>query len=110
MQNSEEYLPVLEKLIVNAGAVLGGGMLEILLSENDLALPLNLGKLEKEIFDKISVETHFGLSNQQITDVGVIVKTIDNQFFVDNTFESIFNRRERELRLKIAQILFSDVD
>ena len=110
VQNSEEYLPVLEKLIVNAGAVLGGGMLEILLSENDLALPLNLGKLEKEIFDKINVETHFGLSNQQITDVGVIVKTIDNQFFVDNTFESIFNRRERELRLKIAQILFSDVD
>ena len=110
IQNSEEYLQIIEKLIVDAGAVLGGGMLEIFLSENDLALPLNLGKLEKEIFDKISVETHFGLSNQQITDVGVIVKTIDNQFFVDNTFESIFNRRERELRLKIAQILFSDVD
>jgi vacuolar-type H+-ATPase subunit E/Vma4 len=110
MQNSEQYLQVLEKLIVDAGAVLGGGMLEVLLNENDLALSLNLDKLEKEVSDRIGVETHLGLSDQQITDIGVIIKTIDNRFFVDNTFESILSRRERVLRLKIAQILFSNVD
>jgi vacuolar-type H+-ATPase subunit E/Vma4 len=110
MQNSKEYLQVLEKLIVDAGTVLGGGMLEVLLNENDSVLSLDLDKLEKEISDRICMETHLVLSEQQIIDVGVIVKTIDNRFFVDNTFESIFSRRERELRLKIAQILFSNVD
>ncbi len=110
MQNSEEYVPILEKLIIDAGAVLGGGALEVLLNENDTKLHLKLDKLVKEIFDRSGIKTHIRFSDQQIKDVGVIVKTIDNRIFVDNTFEGILNRRERELRLKIAQILFSNVD
>jgi len=110
MQNSEEYFPILEKLIVDASAVLGGGVLEVLLNENDTKLPLKLDKLVKEISDRIGMETHLRFSEQQITEVGVIVRTIDNRIFVDNTFEGILSRRERELRLKIAQILFSQVD
>ena len=110
MQKSEEYLQVLGKLITDAAAVLGGGMLEVLLCRKDLALPLKFDILEKEISDRIGLETHLSLSDQQITDVGVIVKTIDNRFFVDNTFKGILSRRERKLRLKIAQILFSNVD
>jgi V/A-type H+-transporting ATPase subunit E len=110
MQNSEEYFPVLEKLIVDAGTVLGGGMLEILLNENDSALPLKLDRLEKEISDRIGVDTQLRFSDQHITAVGVIVKTVDDRIFVDNTFEAILSRRKRELRLKIAQILFSNVD
>ena len=110
MQKSEEYLQVLGKLITDAAAVLGGGMLEVLLCRKDLALPLKFDILEKEISDRIGLETNLSLSDQQITDVGVIVKTIDNRFFVDNTFKGILSRRERKLRLKIAQILFSNVD
>jgi len=110
MQNSEEYFPVLEKLIVDAGTVLGGGMLEILLNENDSALPLKLDRLEKEISDRIGVDTQLRFSDQHITAVGVIVKTVNDRIFVNNTFEAILSRRERELRLKIAQILFSNVD
>jgi len=110
MQNSEEYVPILEKLIVDAGAVLGGGVLEVLLNENDTKLPLKLDKLVKEISDRTDMETHLRFSEQQITEVGVIVRTIDNRIFVDNTFAGILSRRERELRLKIAQILFSQVD
>jgi vacuolar-type H+-ATPase subunit E/Vma4 len=109
MQKSEEYLQVLRKLITDAAAVLGGGMLEVLLCEKDLALPLNFDVLEKEISDRIGLDTNLRLSDQQIMDVGVIVKTVDNRFFVDNTFKGILGRRERELRLKIAQILFSNV-
>jgi len=108
-QKSEEYLQVLRKLITDAAAVLGGGMLEVLLCEKDLALPLNFDVLEKEISDRIGLDTNLRLSDQQIMDVGVIVKTVDNRFFVDNTFKGILSRRERELRLKIAQILFSNV-
>ncbi len=107
LQKSEEYLPVLEKLIVDAGTVLDGGTLEVMLNENDLSLPLKLNKLEKKIADGTGVKTRLKISKQQIKAVGVIVKTNDGKIFVDNTFEAILSRRERELRLKIARILFS---
>ena len=107
LQKSEEYLPVLEKLIVDAGTVLDGGTLEVVLNENDSSLPLKLNKLEKKIADGTGVKTQLKISKQQIKAVGVIVKTNDGKIFVDNTFEAILSRRERELRLKIARILFS---
>ncbi|MDH5691208.1 MAG: V-type ATP synthase subunit E family protein [Candidatus Bathyarchaeota archaeon] len=107
LQKSEEYLPVLEKLIVDAGTVLDGETLEVMLNENDSSLPLKLNKLEKKIADETGVKTQLKISKQQIKAVGVIVKTNDGKIFVDNTFEAILSRRERELRLKIARILFS---
>jgi len=107
LQKSEEYLPVLEKLIVDAGTVLDGGTLEVMLNKNDSSLPLKLNKLEKKIADGTGVKTRLKISKQQIKAVGVIVKTNDGKIFVDNTFEAILSRRERELRLKIARILFS---
>ena len=107
LQKSEEYLPVLEKLIVDAGIVLGGGTLEVMLNENDSSLPLKLNKLEKKIADGTGVKTRLKISKQQTKAVGVMVKTVDGKIFVDNTFEAILSRRERELRLKIARILFS---
>jgi V/A-type H+/Na+-transporting ATPase subunit E len=110
MQNSKEYFPILEKLIVDSAAVLDGGILEVLLNKKDSALPLKLDKLEKEISDRIGVKTQLKFSDQHITAVGVIVKTVDERIFVNNTFEVILSRRERELRLKIAQILFSNVN
>lgn len=107
LQKSEEYLPVLEKLIVDAGTVLDGGTLEVMLNENDSSLPLKLNKLEKKIADGTGVKTRLKISKQQIKAVGVIVKTNDGKIFVDNTFEAILSRREREHRLKTARILFS---
>ena len=108
LKKSEAYVPVLEKLIVDAGAVLGGGMLEVVLNENDSTL-VKLNKLEKKISDRSSVDTQLKFSEQKTKAVGVIVKTIDDRIFVDNTFEAILSRRERELRLKITRILFSNV-
>ena len=107
LQKSEKYLPVLEKLIVDAGIVLDGGTLEIVLNEDDSSLPLKLNKLEEKIADGTGVKTQLKISKQQTKAVGVIVKTVDGKIFVDNTFEAILSRRERELRLKIARILFS---
>jgi vacuolar-type H+-ATPase subunit E/Vma4 len=106
LQKTKEYQPVIEKLIVDAGTVLGGGALEVVLNENDSSLPLKLSKLEKKIAEKTGAKTQLKLSKQQIKAVGVTVKTSNGKIFVDNTFESILKRRERELRLKIARILF----
>ena len=106
LQKSEEYLPVLEKLIVDAGTVLDDGTLEVMLNENDSSLPLKLNKLEKKIADGTGVKTQLKISKQQIKAVGAIVKTKDGKIFVDNTFEAILSRRERELKLKIANFVF----
>ena len=107
MQKSKDYLPVLEKMIVDAGTVLGGGTLEVVLNEKDSSLRLKLDKLEKKIADSTGAKTQLKVSGQQIEAVGVIVKTVDGRAFVDNTFEAILRRHERELRLKIARILFT---
>jgi vacuolar-type H+-ATPase subunit E/Vma4 len=110
MQNSEKYVTALRKLIVEACTVLGGGMLEVVLNKKDSTSALEIGKLEKKISDRSGVQSHLKVSEQKTEAVGVIVKTADDKIFVDNTFEAIFNRRERELRLKVAQILFNNMD
>jgi vacuolar-type H+-ATPase subunit E/Vma4 len=107
LQKSEDYLLVLEKLILDAGLVLGGGTLEVVLNENDSPLALKLNKLERKIANATSIKTRIIISKQQIKAVGVIVRTVDGRIFVDNTFEAIIQRREKELRSKIARILFS---
>ena len=64
-------------------------------------------KLEKEITAQTGVKTKLCLSEEHIATAGVVVKAVDNRVFVDNTFESILRRREKELKPKIAKILFS---
>jgi len=108
LQKSEEYPSILEKLIVNAGTVLNGSKLEVVLSENDSSLPLKLDILAKKIADRTGVKTQLKVSKRTITDAGVIVKTADGLIFVDNTFEAILSRRERELKLKVARIFFNN--
>lgn len=102
-----EYLSFLEKLIIDAGIVLGGGMLEVILNEKDSSLPLKINKLEKKITDRTGLKTRLKISKKQSKALGAIVKIVDGKIFVDNTYDAIFDRHERELKLKIARILFS---
>lgn len=104
-----DYVPVIENLIVEAGTVLGGGLLEILLTDKDSTLPLNFNKMKKQIAKNTGVKTKLKLSKEKSKDAGVIVKGEDGQIFVDNTFEAILKRRKKELALKASKILFSEL-
>ena len=110
LRKSKKYVKILEKLLIDACIVLEGGTLEVVLNEKDSTLHLKLNKLEKEISDRVGFRTQLKVSEQKTKAMGVIVKTVDDQIFVDNTFNAILSRRERELRLKIAQILFNNLD
>jgi vacuolar-type H+-ATPase subunit E/Vma4 len=110
LRKSKKYVKILEKLLIDACIVLEGGTLEVVLNEKDSPLHLKLNKLEKEISDRVDFRTQLKVSEQKTKAMGVIVKTVDGQIFVDNTFNAILSRRERELRLKIAQILFNNLD
>jgi vacuolar-type H+-ATPase subunit E/Vma4 len=109
LSQSKKYISILETFIVDAGTVLGGGTLEVLLNKRDSTLPLKLNVLAKAITDKTEKKTQLKLSKQKIeTFGGVVVKTGDGKIVADNTFEAILKRREKELRFKIAKFLFRD--
>ena len=109
MKKSKKYIPFLKKLIVDAGTVLDGGILKVILNENDSKL-IQFDELEKQISEKSGVQTQLQVSEQKNNTIGVIVKTENDKIFVDNTIEAILGRREKELRLKIARFLFNNMD
>lgn len=107
LPQSENYVPILKKIIVDAGTVLGGETLEVLLNEHDSTLPLKLSMLAKAITEKTGTKTQLKLSKQKIEALGgALVQTLDGRIVVNNTFEATLKRREKELRLKIVRILF----
>ncbi len=109
LSQSKKYISILESFVVDAGTVLGGGTLEVLLNKRDLTLPLKLNVLAKTIAEKTGKKTQLKLSKQKIEAFGgAVVKTVDGKIVADNTFEAILKRREKELRFKIAKILFRD--
>ena len=106
LSQSEKYIPILEKMILDAGIVLGGGKLEVSLNERDSALPLKFSTLAKAIAEKTGKKTQIKLSKEKTEAFGgAVVKKVDGRIVVDNTFEAILKRRERDLRFKIAKIL-----
>ena len=107
LTQSKKYLPTLEKLITEAGVILGGKGLEVLLNEQDSTLPLKLDDLAKEISEKTGFETKLRLSEEKLKVIGgAIVRTANGKVIMDNTFDDILMRREKDLRSKIAEILF----
>jgi vacuolar-type H+-ATPase subunit E/Vma4 len=109
LSQSKKYISILETFIVDTGTILGGGTLEVLLNKRDSTLPLKLNVLAKAITEKTNKKTQLKLSKQKIEAFGgAVVKTVDGKIVADNTFEAILKRREKELRFKIAKILFRD--
>ena len=107
LAKTEKFMPELERMILDAGIALGGGELQIILNERDSALPLRLNAISKAISEKTDNRTELKLSKERTkASGGVIVKLADGKVVLDNTFEAMLKRREKDLRLKIARILF----
>lgn len=107
LTQSKEYISILEKLITEAGIILGGKELEVLLNEQDSTLPLKLDELTKEIGQRTRFETKMRLSEEKLEVIGgAIVRTANGKVIMDNTFDDILVRREKDFRFKIAEILF----
>ena len=107
LTQSKKYFLILEKLITEAGVILGGKELEVLLNEQDSTLPLKLDNIAKEISKKTGLKTKLRLSEEKPKVIGgAIVRTANGKVIMDNTFDDILLRRENALRSKIAKILF----
>jgi len=109
LEKTEKYVPLLEKLIVQAGIVLGGGSIQVALNEHDSKLPLKFDKLAKEIEAKTGAKTRLEVSRERLhVSGGVTLRTPDGKVVVDNTFETILRRREIDLKPRIAKVLFKE--
>ena len=107
LTESKEYTSILEKLIIEAGIILGGKELEVSLNKKDSALPLKLDKVAKKISERTGFEAKLRLSEEKLGVIGgAIVRTANGKVVMDNTFDDILVRREKDLRLEVAKILF----
>ena len=105
---TDKYVHVLENLIVEGGIIVGETDLEVILNERDSTLPLDFDKLAEKIGEKIDKKTKITKSTIKIDVIGgAIIQTSDGKIIMNNTFEALLNNSEKEIKFKIAQILFS---
>jgi len=105
---TDKYLHVLENLIVEGGTILDTTDLEVILNERDSTLPLDLDKLAEKIGENTGTKTKITKSGKKIDVIGgAIIQTTDGKIVMNNTFESMLNNSESEIRFKIAQTLFT---
>lgn len=105
---TDEYIHVLEDLILEGGIIVGEPDLEVILTERDSTLPLDLDKLSAIISKKTGVKVKITKSAKKIDVIGgPIIQTTDGKVVMNNTFEGMLNNSEKEIRFKIAQILFT---
>jgi len=103
---SPNYKQTLENLIKDAALIIGGGNLEVLLPENTNIKP-DLSKIAKEIEKQTGTTTSLVISKDKVKSIGgVMVRSKDLSFTVDNTFEARLERMREQLRVSIANILF----
>lgn len=101
-----EYKEVLENLIKDAAITIGGGNLEVLLSENTNIEP-DLSKIAKEVEKQTGTATSIVLSKDKVKSIGgAIVRSLDQSFTLDNTFEARLERVREQLRVSVANVLF----
>jgi len=105
---SEKYVHVLENLIVEGCINIGETDLEVILNERDSTIPLDLNKLAEHVGEKTGLKTKISKSAKKIDTIGgAIIQTNDGKIISDNTFEGMLKYSESEIRLKIAQTLFT---
>ena len=108
LMKTDKYIHVLENLIVEGGIIVGATDLEVILNERDSTLPLDLDKLAEKIGYKTGIKINITKISKKIDVIGgAIIQTTDGKIVMNNTFESMLNSSEREIRFKITQTLFT---
>ena len=105
---SDKYVHILENLIVEGCINIGETDLEVILNERDSTIPLDLDKLAENVGEKTGLKTMITKSAKKMDAIGgAIIQTTDGKIIIDNTFEGMLKYSESEIKLKIAQTLFT---
>jgi len=112
LADKPEYSNILNKLIVESGIVAGGGPLEVQVRAHDRPLLSEemLAHLSKKISNIVKKPTSLKLSEEPLAAIGgAIVRSGGGVIEVENTLDSRLERLKRELRFKVAEILFGGI-
>ncbi len=73
----------------------------VLLNEKDSNLPLKFEVLSMAIDEKTGTKTQLELSDKKLVTIGgVLVEAFNGRISMDNTFEAILKRNEKDSDLK----------
>lgn len=107
LTKTQEYIGILEKLITQAGTILGGNKLDVFLNEKDAKLILVLDNLAEVISLKTKTQVKLILSKDKLSVIGgAMLRTNNEKIIMDNTFDDILKQRENMLKFRISEILF----
>ena len=108
LTGSQDYKEILANFIVEGGIGLGGGELEVIARKED-SKDIEVAKLADAIAKETGNATAISLSGENLNCAGgAIVQLKDGSIVIDNTFEARVDRDRRDLRVKIAKILFEE--
>jgi vacuolar-type H+-ATPase subunit E/Vma4 len=101
-----EYKKVLARLIVDGCKALSEEKLELIFPKGHSSY-VDIAEVKKAIAKEIGKKTKLTISKEtKRSKGGVIIKTLDNRRWVDNTFEARLERFENIVRDTISRILF----
>jgi len=104
----KEYLDSLKKIIEEAALEIGGGELIIYTKEEDISKAKNLvSSIETNVTSQTGKDTKFEFGESIDTIGGAILKTKNGNIEVNNTIEARLLRYKKDLRGKVAEILFN---
>jgi vacuolar-type H+-ATPase subunit E/Vma4 len=102
-----DYSSTLRNLAVSGGVALDGGDLTVFLRKEDVS-KFNKDEVVQKIKELSNTEVTVTISHEESkTKIGGLMIQKSN-IFVDNTFESIIQRRNAKLREIVTEILFKD--
>ncbi len=106
---SDAYLEILENLIAESAADLGGGKLcvSVNLADRKRTGDSSMKKLSKMVHEKTGKDTELVLNKESLRKAGgALVSTFDGQASVDNTFEARLERVKENATAELETILF----
>lgn len=105
--NTAEYKESLKKIITEAATEIGGGDLLVLLKETDDAkIKDQIEVIAQDVTTKTGKQTALEFGENIKTIGGAIVKTKNGEIEVNNTIEARMLRYKKDLRSKVAAVLF----
>jgi V/A-type H+-transporting ATPase subunit E len=107
LTSSKNYPKILEKFVQEAATVLGGGELEVLLPPEHGKHLANISSITKKVEAETKNSTSITLSDETLENAtgGCLVRKKDGTILVDNTFQAILERKDKEIRVKAAKVL-----
>ncbi|MHA1594464.1 MAG: V-type ATP synthase subunit E [Candidatus Baldrarchaeia archaeon] len=103
---TDKYRKVIKNLILDALNVLGSGEYEVIIA-GDTAVSIDLNEIARLSKEKLGIDVKLSMASERVRSMGgVIVRTKDLSFVVDNTFEARLKRMYEPLRVQVARMLF----